>query len=545
MHNRGGYNRTALIFSWRKVAWLAVAALAAQGVAQVRTAPLPVAKTIVVLPFENASKAPGLEWIRESVPEVLGQRLASAAMYVVSRDNRALAFDRAGIPGNVPLSRATLFRIAEQMDVDYVVLGRFNFDGQTFTATAQSLDMRGLRLSPEFSQSGPLVKLIEVQTALAWDLLRQVRPEALPSREQFLAAAPPIRLDAFENYVRGVMSAEQELKVKHFREAIRLNPDYTMAMLQLAHTYFKGRDYEQAEAWYARIPRGDPSAREASFYRGLAAYALGDFARAEEAFGFVASRMPLTEVYNNLGVVAGRRGKRSEVEYLQKAVKADPNDPDYRFNLAVALYRVGDAGAASRQLREALALNPSDADAKGLLEAIASNVGRSPEQRAASGAHLPAERLKRNYDETSFQQLALEIQNATEMRLSKTDPATHAEYHVERGRDLLAQGFKSEAGREFREAVLLNPANAAAHAGLARVLEDSNDVSGARSEAQSALQLQPSADALLVLARLDLKANQPQSAQQRVDQALALEPNNATAIAMKRTLTESLSGAPR
>jgi len=211
----------------------------------------------------------------------------------------------------------------------------------------------------------------------------------------------------------------------------------------------------------------------------------------------------------------------------------------------VALYRAGDSGGSSRQLREALVLNPADTDAKGLLETIAGNVGRTPEQRAAAGVRIPAERLKRNYDETSFQQLALEIQNATEMRLSKTDPATHAESHVERGRDLLAQGFNAEAGREFREAVLLNPANAAAHAGLARVLEDNNDLNGARTEAQSALQLQPSVDALLVLARLDLKANQPQSAEQRINQALALEPTNATAIAMKRNLSESLSNIPR
>jgi Flp pilus assembly protein TadD len=272
---------------------------------------------------------------------------------------------------------------------------------------------------------------------------------------------------------------------------------------------------------------------------------MGDFSRAEEAFTFVASRLPLTEVYNNLGVVAGRRGKRSEIDYLQKAVKSDPNDPDYRFNLAVALYRAGDSAAAARQLREALTLNPSDTDAKGLLDSIAGNLGRTAEGHATPGARIPAERLKRNYDETSFQQLALEIQNATEMRLSKTDPARHAAYHVERGRELLTQGFTSEAGKEFREAVLLDPANAAAHAGLARVLEDNNDAAGARSEAQSALRLQPSADALLVLARLDVKAHQPQSAEQRVDQALALEPDNATAIALKRSLNQNLSTAPR
>ena len=45
-------------------------------------------------------------------------------------------------------------------------------------------------------------------------------------------------------------------------------------------------------------------AREANFYLGLAAYAHGDFAKSESAFQFVAARLPLAEVYNNLGVVA-------------------------------------------------------------------------------------------------------------------------------------------------------------------------------------------------------------------------------------------------
>ncbi len=492
------------------------------------------AQTIVVLPFENASKAPGLEWISESFPEVLGERLASAALYVVSREDRAYAFDRAGIPVNAHLSRATLFRIAEQMDVDYVVLGQYNFDGQTFTAIAELLNMKGLRLSPELRESGPLVKLIEVQTALSWDLLRQLRPDLLPPREQFLAAAPALRLDAFENYIRGVVATSRPLRLKHFREALRLNPDYPMAMLQLGRTYFDGRDYEQAAFWFAKVPRDDAVGREASFYLGMSAYYLGDFARAEEAFSFLASRLPLTEIYNNLGVVADRRGKRAALDYFQRAVKADPSDPDYRFNLGVALYKSGDPAAAARQLREALTLRPADTEAKALLDNIAAN---GPARNA--NLKVPLERIKRNYDESSFQQLALEIQNAMEARLAKTDPRTHAALLVDRGRELLNQGFKAEAEKEFREAAQLDPANAGAHAGLARLLED-NDLAGARAEAENSLRLQPSVEALLVLARLDLKANQPQTAQQNVQRALALEPANAAALALQRDISEKL-----
>ena len=149
---------------------------------------------------------------------------------------------------------------------------------------------------------------------------------------------------------------------------------------------------------------------------------------------------------------------------------------------------------------------------------------------------VPAERIKRNYDETSLQQLALEIENAAEARLANSDPRTHANFHVDRGRELLGQGFNGEAARNFREAIQLDPANAGAHAGLAQVLEADNDTAGARSEAEAALRLSPTADAYLVLARLEMKANQAEDAEHNVDLALAMDPKNSAALALKNQL---------
>jgi tetratricopeptide (TPR) repeat protein len=529
VYNRGVLKRIFTIF--------AVILLGSAAVwAQVRTTVTGTGQTIVVLPFENESKAPGLEWIGESFPEVLGQRLANAALYVVSRDDRAYAFDRSGIPANVHLSRETLFRIAEQMDADLVVMGSYTYDGQTFSTVAQVLDMKHLRLSKEMKEQGTLVKIIEIQNGLAWDVLHQIKPEAAGPREPFLAAAPAIRLDAFENYIRGVVATDRPDKIKRFREAIRLNPDYVMAMLALGRTYFDGRDYEQAMTWLAKVPHNGPAAHEASFYLGLAAYYQGDWERADSAFSYLVSRMPLTEVYNNLGVVAGRRGKRTALDYFHKAVDADPSDADYRFNLAVSLYKAGDSPAAARQLRESLTLKPGDTEAKSLLESIAANGSARLNQASTNNVRVPLERIKRNYDETSLQQLALEIENAAETRLANTDPRTHAVFHVDRGRELLGQGFNAEAARNFREAVQLDPTNATAHAGLARVLESDNDTAGARAEAEAAVRLAPSADAYLVLARMELKANQADAAEHHVDLALVLEPKNSAALALKNQL---------
>src|SRR5262249_23083054 len=157
--------------------------------------------------------------------------------------------------------------------------------------------------------------------------------------------------------------------------------------------------------------KDDGSAGEATFLLAMSEYNRGNLDRAYTAFSALAARLPLTEVYNNLGVVDARRGRRAPAtEYFSKAVAADPSDADFRFNLALALFKNGDNAGAARQLREVLQLRPGDAEARSLLEIINRGVTA---QSAAGGSvgmtagqpRIPIERIKRNYDETSYRQL--------------------------------------------------------------------------------------------------------------------------------------------
>lgn len=507
------------------------------GPAFAQRAPLP-GKTLLVLPFQNTSKVPGLDWIGESFPEVLGPRLSG--FFVIDRQERVNAFDRLGLPANLRPTRATAYEIAQAMEVDYVILGSYAYDGQSFSVRAQVLDMQRLHLSQPVIASGSLPSLIQVETLLALDLMHVLAPNLAASRSGFLSAQPAPRLDAFEAYMRGLVASSRAEKIAHFREAVRLNPAYVPAIFHLGKSYYEARDYGSAASWLERIPRSDSLAREASFYLGISEYYRGQYEKAQNAFDFVAARLPLTEVYNNLGVVAGRRGQRSASAYFQRAVDADPRDPDYRFNLAIALARNGDSTGASRQLRELLALKPSDGEAKSLLDSLSHLGGAAGTVAGASSPKplepkLPLERIKRNYDEASFRQLAFQLENLSEMKLADKPPREHAMFHVERGRGLLNQGFVGEAEKHFREAIVLDPTNAAAHLGMARILAPDKP-SEARAEARSALILQASAEAYLVLAQLELRDNNAEAARADVEHALQLEPANAAAVSMKHDI---------
>jgi tetratricopeptide (TPR) repeat protein len=323
-----------------------------------------------------------------------------------------------------------------------------------------------------------------------------------------------VRLDAFENFIRGVAAGASADKVRYLKAALAIDPNYAQASLLLGKTYFAARDYDQAAATLAKVPADDAAFAQASFFLGLSEFHLGHFEKAGAAFRATAERVLLTEVLNNIGAAESRRGRRNAADYFRKAVKADPSDPDYHFNLAIALYRAGDAPAAQRQLREALRLRPGDTEARKFDEALL----------ASPAPAIPLSRIKQNYDESSYRQLAVELQNAIDESIRKAKPAARASLHLERARELLANGAAREAESQFRESLTQDPGNPDALAGLAHALLLENRFAEARKQAQAAIAVEPSQEAYLVIARAALHDHDRAAAGQNLQKALALGP---------------------
>jgi predicted TPR repeat methyltransferase len=74
------------------------------------------------------------------------------------------------------------------------------------------------------------------------------------------------------------------------------------------------------------------------------------------------------------------------------------------------------------------------------------------------------------------------------------------------------------------------------HAGLAELRERSGDAEAARREATRSLELMPSADAYLVLGRLNLAAGHLDEARQNVEAALKIDANNNAAQQLRRQI---------
>jgi tetratricopeptide (TPR) repeat protein len=497
-------------------------------------------RVVLVLPFDNRTGQANLAWVGSSFPDTLNQRLTSAGFLTITRDDRQYALDHLGLPVDFRPSRATTIRIAQTLDADFVIVGSYTVSNGRIAVQAQVLEVNRLRLSQPLEDSSELSRLFDVENAIAWKVARQIDPHFNVAQQTFLAASGGVKLSAFENYIRGTDATSSQERIKRLQMAIQDTPNYPAALLALGKAEFAQRNYDGAVLTLAKIPQTDRRALEAHFYIGLARFNSAKYAEAESAFAFVASRLPLPEVVNNQAVASSRQG-HDAVPLFQRASTADPNDADYHYNLAVALLRRGDFAGAQREVDFALKLRPTDAEAIELKNSI--NAGRHIASSTTAAANVggssdfaPLERIRRTYSEASFRQAAFQLDQMRAARLATLPPAEQAAQYTQLGHDYLAQGLIPEAEQEFQAAIAADASSAAAHAGLAQVRERSGSTTDARAEAQTSLNLHPNVPAYLVLARLDLQANEMASSATNVSKALQLEPKDTAAQGMRQAL---------
>lgn len=499
-------------------------------------------RLVLVLPFDNKSGQSNLNWIGDSFPYTLDQRLSSAGFLTISRDDRVYALEHLGLPEEFRPSRASTIKIAQTLDADYVVVGSYTVTDPGTPQTrievqAQVVEINQLRMSDPVQQSNALPKLYDVENALAWQLARRMDPHFAVAQQTFLSASSGVKLSSFENYIRGTGAATPDERLQRLQEAVAETPSFTAALLALGKEQYADRQYESAAATLAKIPQNVRLALEAGFYRGLARFNIAKYAEAQTAFAFVASRLPLPEVVNDQGVAASRQGKDA-VPQFQQVIAIDPNDADYHFNLAVGLLGRSDIPGAIHEVQAALKLHADDPEATELLSRLQATHGSTANLKALIGADGfdPTTRIRRTWSEASFRQAAFQIDQMRALQMATLPSKEQAAQYTQLGAQYLAQGLIPEAEQEFQTALKADTKNAAAHAGIAEVRERTGASEEARSEAEASLKLSPNVNAYLVLARLDMQAGNLGASANEVADALKREPKNAAALAVKTAL---------
>ena len=490
-------------------------------------------RILLVLPFENRTGQPSLDWIREAAPALLSARFTSAGFAPMSRADRLYALDHLGLPQGWQPSRASSFKLAQTLDADSIVVGNYITDGSNLIAEGRVIDVPHMRMSQPVTERGELKDLIAIFDSLAWKLTRQLDPGFSVAEETFVAAGANLRLEAFEQYIRGITESDQGERLRHLQQAVKLSPEFAPAWMALGREDYNGQKYEEAAAAFAKVGRDDPNFLEASFYRGLSLMFSGQYAKAEGDFAAIARVLPLAEVLNNQGVAISRQGHDGTAIFRQASL-TDPDNADYHFNLAVSLKRHGNGPEAVTEMTQSLKYRPNDNEAQALLAAW---------KQSGSANADPLERIVRTFDAAAFRQAASMMDKVEATRLAALSPEERAHTLTTQARDYLSRGLLLESERLYQAAVVADNKEEDAHAGLAEVRERTGDTAGARKEARAALELKPSASAYMVLARLDFAASHLSEANQEASEALKLNPNSQAAKELLREVAARQTGS--
>jgi tetratricopeptide (TPR) repeat protein len=353
----------------------------------------------LILPFFNLSGSSDHDWVGESLSESIREALASKGIIALDREDRQEGYRRLSIRPYTQLTKATVMRLGEILDVDQVIFGSFERNSSTLRVTAQIIHVRKITRGPEYTEIGAVEDLARLQSHLAWQTLQFVLGSSAPSEEEFRRSQPVLRIDAIESYIRGLLADTADQKLKLFNQALRSEPKYSQASFQLGRLHYAKKSYRLAADTMSKVTASDANQRAAMFILGLSRYHLQDFAAAERAFQKVADSVPLNEVLNNLAAAQSRQNLASALDNFRKALEGDSNDPDYHFNVGYALFKQGDFAAATERFRAVLDRKRDDAEAITML-------GRCLKKQTvvpASGEGL--ERLKEAYEESAYLQL--------------------------------------------------------------------------------------------------------------------------------------------
>ena len=377
------------------------------------------ADTIAVLPLFNLdeNKSSNLDWIGESVAETVHESLGSSGLLVLSREDREEVYHRLSLRTGVVLTKASVIKIGEALEAGQIIFGemRVASDDQPtpdlkadLRIVVHVIDLKKLREGPEFSVQGPLETLSQMETKLAWLVLHRLAPDSAASEEAFVRDRAPIRVDAMENYVRGLMAPGDDQKLKLFTQAARLDEHFSQPNFQLGRIAFRKKDYKTAGSWLVKVTKSDSHFLEAAFLRGICKYYQNDFDGAIDQFRMVAAEIPLNEVYNDLGAALSRKNDASATESFNKALEGDEADPDYWFNVGYSLWKQGKFALAAANFRSALERSPTDQEATTMLGYCLKSEGpRSGDPRSDG-----RERIKTTFEDSAFRQLQAELRKS-------------------------------------------------------------------------------------------------------------------------------------
>jgi TolB-like protein/Tfp pilus assembly protein PilF len=325
---------------------------------------------IVVLPFENASNDPNVEYLAEGISETLINSLSELRnLRVVAR---ATAFQYKG-------KQVDPERIGRELRVRAVVSGRVRQVQDALSIQVDLIDAtNGTQLWGQ-SYDGKLSDALAVKQAIAREVTGKLKLRLSGEEERRLMQRDTVNAAAYQFYLKGRYFWNQrtadglEKGISYFRKAIEADPAYALAYVGLADSYnFLGAFGIAILSPDEAMPKAKSAARKAlevddslsEAHASLAfveLYYEWDWAGAEKSFRRAIelnpNYAPAYQWYSHLLMSGGRTS--DAISAAKRAAEIDPLSLPAVMNVGWQYHWARQYDSAVEQLRRVLQINPN------------------------------------------------------------------------------------------------------------------------------------------------------------------------------------------
>ncbi|TFG58365.1 MAG: hypothetical protein E4H35_01245 [Candidatus Aminicenantes bacterium] len=187
----------------------------------------PQVQSLAVLPLENLSGDPAQDYFTEGITDALITELGQISALQVKSRTSVMQYKKTGKP---------LPQIAKELNADMVVEGSVLRVGDKMRITARLINPAEDRQLWVKSYERDIGGFLVLQSEIAQDITRQIGIRLREEKSFRSAKRKTVNPQALDAYLKGVYSGDNE----YFNQAIKLDPDFALAYLEIAKSYFFG-----------------------------------------------------------------------------------------------------------------------------------------------------------------------------------------------------------------------------------------------------------------------------------------------------------------
>jgi len=189
--------------------------------------------TVAVMPFQNATNDPSLDWLSMGIPETITDDLLTMGRFVlIERIQLWRVMEEQALQLTGAIDNATAMEIGKLLGANLLVVGAFQKQGDTVRLTARFVEAQTGGVLQSTKITGPIDNIFDLQDRIVDDLAAGLNLDVPRTKSIPLRGKPTKSLEAFQHFGRAaLLQARKDYQgaVGELQKAIAADPGFSLA----------------------------------------------------------------------------------------------------------------------------------------------------------------------------------------------------------------------------------------------------------------------------------------------------------------------------